>query len=288
MRPIVLISVLAGASISLCQATTVGMASSGNYAVLGVGNNTVINNQGTVNGSLGVSDSGPSMSTNNKSVNGNVVDANASWFSNKGTVTGQTSTSAATLAQNISDAKSAYTSALSLTPTQTVSGVYNTTTLNGNDGLNVISVAGNITRSLTLNGSSNSFFVVLVDGTLALGANQSLGISGGVSASHVMYVFDGPNGTVTTSTGDTINGTLLAPAYSFTLNGTLNGALIGGGQNITLMNAIVNSNPFVGVVVAAAAPPPPPPGVPEPATYLMAGVGFLALGGLGRLSRKRA
>jgi hypothetical protein len=254
------------------------MATAGGYAVLGLAGTTAVNNlTGTINGSVGILDTGPTASVNDKTVNGNVVDANASWFSNKGTITAGTSTNAAGLAQSAADAMTAFNQAITLTPTQTFSGISSPTTFTGSNGLNVISIAGDITNSLTLNGSAKSIFVVLVGGTLALGANESLALSGGVGASNVLYVFDGPNGTVTTAAGDVVNGTLLASTYSFTLNGTFNGAILSGGRNISVMNAVVNANPFVGATAAAAPAFTPPAGVPEPATYWLTGIGFLAV-----------
>ncbi len=281
------------ASVPVCQAGTVGMGSSGMYAVLGLNNNTIVSNQGTVNGSLGIAGYGPSfspniagfgpsVSSNTSTVNGNVVDANAGWFSNKGNISGQAITSAATLTQNISDANAMYNTALSLSPGKVYSSISAPTTITGNDGLNIVSVAGNITNSLTLNGSANSFFVVLVNGNVSLGDSQSLAVSGGVTADHVLYVLNGSNGTVTTGMNDVINGTLLAPGYSATLNGTVNGAILAGGQSINIQNAVINANPFAGILPAV----PVPAEVPEPAAYFITGLGLLVLLGFARLLRR--
>ena len=284
MRPILLISILAWGGTSLCQAdVTIGSAV--NYGILGMSTSTMVNNMGTVNGTVGISANGPYLSFNGKTVNGNVVNMNSGWFSNRGTIGGSMSTDAAGLYQSATDAQNAFNTALTLAPTQSLARINTPSTINGADGLNVISVAGNITNSLNLNGSSNSFFVVLVGGTLALGANESLGVSGGLTANHVLYVFDGPNGTVTTSANDTVNGTLLAPAYNFTLNGTFNGAIIGGGQNITVMNAVINSNPYGSLLPAV--PATDPTGVPEPMTFLITGLGLIAVVGFARFSAKR-
>jgi len=75
---------------------------------------------------------------------------------------------------------------------------------------------------------------VNVTGTVTLGGSDVLGLSGGVTASNVLYNFVGAGGTITTHVGNIINGTLLAPTYSFDLDGVFNGSIIGGGSTITL------------------------------------------------------
>jgi hypothetical protein len=66
-------------------------------------------------------------------------------------------------------------------------------------------------------------------------------VLGGVAGANVLYNFVGTSGTNSTSVGNSINGTLLAPTYSFNLDGTINGRVIGGGSSISLLSgAIVN------------------------------------------------
>jgi hypothetical protein len=112
--------------------------------------------------------------------------------------------------------------------------------VNGDGGLNVIAVNGDIKSSLILSGTANDTFIVNVTGTLTLGGNTTLGLAGGVTADHVLYNFVGASGSITTKVGNVLNGTLLAPAYSFTLDGTFNGEIIGGGSISLLSGAHVN------------------------------------------------
>ncbi len=143
------------------------------------------------------------------------------------------------------DAVSASTQAGELAPTQTLGTVSSPTTVAGNGGLNVIDVNGGIKASLTLSGSSNDVFVVNVTGTLALGGSSVLGLSGGVTADHVLYNFNGSGNTIATHVGNVINGTLHAPQSNFNLDGVFNGEIIGGGGSISLLSgATVNEVPF--------------------------------------------
>jgi len=144
--------------------------------------------------------------------------------------------------------------------------------VNGNGGLNVININGNITTSLILNGSATDIFIVNVTGTLSLTGSDVLGVAGGVSGNNVLYNFTGSGGTLTTHVNNMVNGTLLAPNYDFILH-SLNGRIIGG-QNITLMSgATVNG--------------PPPPAVPEPTTILLLGSGIVGIAAKLRKRRNR-
>ena len=151
----------------------------------------------------------------------------------------------ALLAQANADALTAAAQAAALTPTQTFGSITSDTTVTGNGGLNVITITGNITDSLILSGTGSDVFIVNVSGSVSLGGSETLGMDGGVTADHVLYNFTGASGTITTHVGNVLNGTLLAPTYSFSLDGLFNGAIIGGGKSITLLSgARVNQVTF--------------------------------------------
>ena len=88
------------------------------------------------------------------------------------------------LNQNDADALAAAATAAGLVPTQTFGNVSNATTIVGTSGLYVIKINGNITKMLTLSGTSTSIFVVNVTGTVTLDGSDTMGLSGGVTANH--------------------------------------------------------------------------------------------------------
>ena len=88
---------------------------------------------------------------------------------------------------------------------------------------------------MTPSGTANDVFIVNVTGTLTLGGSSVLGLSGGVTADHVLYNFTGVGYTIATHVGNVTNGTLLAPQCNFDLDGMFNGEIIGGGGSISFV-----------------------------------------------------
>ena len=87
----------------------------------------------------------------------------------------------------------------------------------------------------SLSGGPDDVFIVNVTGTLTLGGSTKLGVAGGVTGNHVLYNFTGKAGlTITTHVDNVVVGTLLAPTYSFSLDGAFVGEIIGGGKTISL------------------------------------------------------
>jgi len=179
--------------------------------------------------------------------------------------------SGSTLLNNIS---SLATTAGGLAATQTFGAISTTTTINaGATVYNVIDITSITNATVTLNGTASDFFIVNVSGDVSLNAGHSLSLSGGLLAANVLYNFtDVATMTVSLASGDTINGSILAPDSHITMNlaGTVNGMVIGGGA-INLNGLVVNSagNTWDGY--------------PEPSTYLLLALG---LGGL-VLARKK-
>ena len=254
------------------------LGSAANYAVLGIGSSSAGNPAGTLNNSLvtingnqGVGFGGHITNMSPSAINGNVFEYQGGQYGGLGHLSGAITASGVLLNQNFTDAMNAARLAASLSPTQTLGSITHTTTINGNGGLNVININGNITTSLILNGSATDIFIVNVTGTLSLTGSTVLGVAGGVTGNNVLYNFTGSGGTITTHVNNMVNGTLLAPNYDFILH-SLNGRIIGG-QDITLMS---------GATVNGPTTPTPP--VPEPTTMLLLGSG---LAGLAVKIRKR-
>jgi hypothetical protein len=270
---------LGGAGTGRCQAGPIpDLGTASDYGVLGLQGTAIQNSLVTVNGNEGVSQGGSLTNMAPSTITGNAYEFVAGQYTGPGKLLGSLIINPALLTQNDIDAANASAAAAALAPTQTLSGVSSSTVVNGNGGLNVIDVNGNITNSLTLNGSANDFFVVNVTGNIALGGSTSLGLSGGVTADHVLYNLIGSSGSVATHVGNTLNGTLLGLNYNFNLDGTFNGEIIGGGNSISLLSgAVVNFIPFT----------PPTPPVPEIDPSSFAGALTLLGGGVLLLTDRR-
>ncbi len=160
------------------------------------------------------------------------------------------------LTQNDTDASNASTTATKLgkKPDYTFSGISSATTVNavtgtdanGYTNLTVVNINGSISlnnASLTLTGTASDVFVVNVTGnTVSFVGTGGLMLSGGVTPNHVLYNFTG-SGTIASHVGNEFYGTLLAPGFSYNLDGSFVGEIIGGGSSITLLsNATVNVN----------------------------------------------
>lgn len=220
----------------------VTLGTAGNYAVLGLANTKINNSLVTVNGNEGVSQGGSLTNMSPSVVTGNVYQYASSEYSGPGTLKGSLITSASTLSQNDADALAASAAAKALTATQTFSGISTAKTITGNGGLNVININGNIslgsTNSLILSGSASDVFIVNISGTLSINGSSKLGIAGGVTTNHVLWNFTGSSGTIQAAVGNIWYGTILAPKYSYNLDGTFYGELIAGGSSISLLSGI--------------------------------------------------
>jgi choice-of-anchor A domain-containing protein len=135
--------------------------------------------------------------------------------------------------------------AASYTQTQTFSTINSATTVHGNGRLNVIDINGDIRNSLILSGTTADIFVVNVSGVLTLSGTATLGLSGGVTANHVLYNFTSSGQNLTTQANNVMNGTILAANDTFnSVEGILNGEIIAKGSIKLLLNAQVTAAGF--------------------------------------------
>lgn len=221
------------------------------FGVLGLANTQINNSNVTISGNEGVSQGGKLTNMAPSTIEGDADEYAAGQYSGPGHLGGSVVIDPNLMSQADSDALSASAQAAALTPTVTLGNINSPTTVTGNGGLNVIAVNGNITSSLTLTGTSSDVFVVNVTGTVTLNGNTVLGVGGGVTPAQVLYNFTGESGTITSKVGNVFYGTLLAPTYSFNLDGTFDGEIIGGGKSIVLLSgAKVNPIPFAPPIIA--------------------------------------
>jgi hypothetical protein len=223
----------------------VSLGTAANYAVLGLQSTQITNTNVTITGDEGVSAGGKLSTVAPSTITGNAIEATAGQYSGRGQLGASLVIDPNALSQANTDALSASSAAAALAPTQTFGSIGSPTTVTGNGGLNVIAVNGDIASSLILSGSSKDVFIVNVTGSVKLNGSETLSLAGGVTADHVLYNFTGASGSIATHAGNVLNGTLLAPTYSFSLGGTCNGEIIGGGKSISLLaGAHVNAVAF--------------------------------------------
>jgi uncharacterized repeat protein (TIGR01451 family) len=235
-------------------AGVVTLGTANNYGVLGLRGTAINNSLVTIHGNEGVSQNGSLTNMAPSTVTGNVYEYASGQYSGPGTVGGSIIASPTLLAQNDADALNASAAAKGLAATQTFSTISSPTTVMGNGSLNVIAINGNITASLILKGTANDVFIVNVTGTVTLGGNSELGIGGSVTPNHVLYNFTGSSGTITSHVGNMFYGTLLGPSYSFNLDGSFIGEIIGGGSSIALLSgATVNAGSMVSNTATVSA-----------------------------------
>ena len=245
----------------------IGLGSAAQFAVLGLNNTNVMNLAANVKGNEGVSQGGH-LTSAFSTVGGSVSEAaKGQYLGFASSVHGTVSVNSPLLSQANTDAQAASAQDAALAATQTFGSITKATTITGNGGLNVISIKGNLQDSLTLKGGANDVFVVNITGNIKLLGNASLKLAGGVTANHVLYNVTGSGGSVAILTTGAVNGTLLAPHDDMVLDGTFNGAVVGGGKSVGLMpGATVNPVPF--------SPPAPP--------ALASLSGYVSKGGIGQ------
>ena len=144
----------------------------------------------------GVSQGGALQNSFFSKITGNVSESSSGQLAGAGKLAGNVTADSALLASVDSSALAASSQAAALTPTQTLGMIAHSTTVTGDGGLNVIAINGNIRNSLILSGTSSDIFIVNVTGNVDLSGNETLGLSGGVTADHVLYNFTGHGGSI--------------------------------------------------------------------------------------------
>jgi hypothetical protein len=246
------------------------LGAAGNFGVLELtGGNTVLNSLVTINGNEGAVSASTIQNNAPSTVTGDVYVDFASQYTGPGTIGGSLITDAALMGSNgtVQTTVNGIISALNgFSYGPSLGNITTTTTLNAAGAFNEFQL-GSINlnnQNLVINGSANSYVVVLVTGNMSLVGTASILLTGGITADHVLFYFNSSSGSISTNVGDVLNGIFLAPNSTMILDGVWNGEIIGGG-NITLQSGMtVNQVQQVQV--------------PEPSTWSMLGLGLLGLG----------
>jgi hypothetical protein len=166
----------------------------------------------------------------------------------------------------------------SLTPDQTYGNINSPTVFTASGPLTVISVNNIQNAPLTFSGSANSRFVVLVSGSYQTNVQNVL--TGGVTASDILFDFTGTSGNAfQTSGGDLLQGTFLA---------TMGGSFQFSELNLT--GQLINTDGHIQDVSGSYIPtadPFTPPAVPEPGSLRLFGLGVFASCVLAWRSRRK-
>jgi len=151
-----------------------------------------------------------------------------------------------------------------LTPDLTYANWTSPLTINGNGGINVITVTGNVnlsSESVTLTGSPKDIFLINVLGGFTLGGSGGIIAGSGVDPSQVLVNIVGTGSKVTAKVDNEVDGTLLLPYRQMEFH-SVSGAVYGGDYEIKLMSdATVVHVPFV----------------PEPASLILFALGCVML-----------
>lgn len=174
-------------------------------------------------------------------------------------------------------ALSAAVAALGAHPDQTFTNITGTATITGMSGLNVINITGEKNATLTINGPADAIFLFNVSGSID--TNRPMILTGGVTATNILWNLVGTGTVLHTAGGNSLFGTFLAtgPKEDFQFSALrLTGQLIDTTGHIQFVsNSAMTAAPFEG---EQEGPPPPP--VPEPSAFLMLGIGLVGFAGV--------
>lgn len=292
------------------HADFVGLGPATQFAVLSQYSNNQTNfNNGTINGDIGLS-SPRQFTISNASLNGNIRFSGAASFSGitgfsspnpipfgahavsgGGTFTGALSANDSVVAAALK-AMNSYSQMLggeagtalgSLTSSMTILASNGILDANGNRVFNTTNVNLNNATVLTINGSASDYLVVNVnDSNPAF--NGQIVLTGGITSDHVIFNMYGGNytkhtggPTLTISTnGQTTTGIFLDPNGGMQLNhSVLNGRFFGGDTT----NQQIVSGAYINA--------PEGPMAPAPAGVVLAGLGFVTVGGLAAWRKRK-
>ena len=155
----------------------VDLLTAGDYGVFGLQRTDITNQNGFIAGNVGVSQRGSVTNARGSTITGDVIEYALRQYSGRGALGGNVIRDAARVVQADQDALAASNVAARLAATQTFRNISTPTTINGNGDINVINISGNITATLTLNGTAEDIFIVNVRGSVTLRGSESLALT---------------------------------------------------------------------------------------------------------------
>jgi PEP-CTERM motif len=271
-----------------------GAAGPDHFALLSLGSPSsstlLVNmNLATVDGTIGIANSGKFQESAPSVVNGQViVGSSVNTSGAKGVITGGISVNDALLSPAVAAANSAatYFAALPVTPSvqsqfPSNGQITGNLTVTGTPGWNVVNLSSftlNTSGALTLSGPPGTEFVINVSGNFLM-QKGTIAVAGGIGPDDVVFNITNSSASVKTMVPTTGVGIILAPdnAINSLDSTTFTGELIGGYDNtITLMSG------------TKLIQPPPSSQVPEPSVFLLSGAGLLAIATLLRKHTRRS
>jgi choice-of-anchor A domain-containing protein len=253
------------------------------YTVLyeGNGGNTLHITNVTVNGNIGVGNTGKVDDSGPSSITGRLDFSapNTGQFSNSnGSNVGPTSVNynVAAVTSALSTVNSLSTSlggesgtGVSISGNQTINASAGTLDSNGNEVFNVNSYSENDGNLLTINGNGHNVVLNFSLGNVNLKGDVALG--GGLTPDQVIFNFFDSGSNIQLNTN--------ASTYSSL---AFQGVILAPNDAISVVNANLNGRVFGGdthdMQIVSGTTINTPTSVPEPSTYLLAAIGLLAVG----------
>ncbi|MDA3791799.1 MAG: ice-binding family protein [Desulfobacula sp.] len=255
-------------------ATPIDLGTAGNFAILA---KTGIS---TTSGSDIVGDIGASPIAASGITGFDLTMDSSGEFSTSSLVTGKvyaadyTSPTPTDMTTAISDMETAYTTAAGISADFTGTGSGNISGLTLDPGVYKWGTGVTIQDDVTLSGAANDFWIFQIAETLDIASATSVLLDGGAQASNIIWqVAD----TTTLGTTSHFEGIILGQTLIEMLTGaSLNGKALAQAAVTLQSNAVTD----VTTNYAPAAP------VPEPATILLLGFGFLGIAGVSRRKKQ--